>query len=419
MSDRLVSCLSCLSESAESGEVDSSVPVWERIRRVAAGAGCHRPQSGEHLIMPRIKGSMHLLVKGGILFSGFILAVSLAEGFVRVFFPDWGPRTAEIARFWAYDASLGWSHIPNAKGTFRALGDETFITINSKGFRDIERTYERDRSQYRIVVLGDSLVWGYGVNQQETFTALLEQNCPGMEVINLGVSGYGTDQELILLQKEGIRFRPDLVVVVITPNDFQTNVQTKAYLVYHKPVFELSNNGLRLTNIPVPTQKGFERVGSMLMRYSFLLNKVASTYHGFALTVMLRESGIENTNRDGRFPRNHAEDITVAMLLHMGMMMKEQNAELVLIMADGMGGRGEDMEKLFRSRAIRIVNMDHDFRKSYSEKLHLGDGLHWNAAGHRKVADRFVRYLQDEKLIVMTDRSKRMCQRLQEPRAGG
>ena len=177
--------------------------------------------------------------KGFFLLLVFAIATLLSEGLARVFFPYWAPRTAVVSQFWKYHPSLGWSHIPNSEGSFNPFGSESFISINSKGFRDKERSYERDLSKYRIVVLGDSMVWGYGVQQYEVFTALMEKRRENIEVVNLGVSGYGTDQELILLRQEGDRYRPDLIVVLIHENDFHMNGRESAYLAYQKPMFEM------------------------------------------------------------------------------------------------------------------------------------------------------------------------------------
>ncbi len=348
----------------------------------------------------RTEISTHRLLKPGVCVLAFLVMGCLSEGIVRIFFPDWGPRTAALSRFWTHDAFLGWSHIPNARGPFNVLGQETLISINSKGFRDIERSYERSIPRYRILVLGDSMVWGYGVRQEEIFTALLEKELQGIDVINLGVSGYGTDQELILLQKEGVRYQPDLIVVVIASNDFQENVQKKAYLVYQKPMFEFSSHGgLSLTNTPVPGQTFWERAASTLMRYSFFLNKAASTYHYFTLGSVTGGSMTAGVKGQQPFPRSVAERVTVAMLLEMRALAQEANAELLLVLADGMGRLGREMAEFFAARNVRILNMDEDFSKEEVERLHLRDGVHWNALGHRKVADRLVRYLGGEKMV--------------------
>jgi hypothetical protein len=135
-----------------------------------------------------------------VLLVGISLLVGLllAEGLTRLLLPQMAPRTAQLTKFWRYDARYGWSHIPGASGTFAAHGIDSSVQINAKGFRGPEVEYARDPNRQRLLVLGDSYVWGYGVNQEEMFTEQLKRMRPEIEVVNLGVSGYSTDQELLL-----------------------------------------------------------------------------------------------------------------------------------------------------------------------------------------------------------------------------
>jgi hypothetical protein len=102
-------------------------------------------------------------------------------------------------------------------------------------------------------VLGDSFVWGFGVEDEEIFTSVLERRSdPPLEVVNLGVSGYGTDQQLLLWRALGARFRPDVVLLVLCPyTDLAENLLASAY-GHPKPVFHFSEDGHRVGNQPVP-----------------------------------------------------------------------------------------------------------------------------------------------------------------------
>ena len=73
-----------------------------------------------------------------------------------------------------------------------------------------EISFSKPAGTQHIVVLGDSLVWGFGVEEHELFTHVLEEKLrPGARVINLGVSGYSTDQELLLYRDRGRKYDPD------------------------------------------------------------------------------------------------------------------------------------------------------------------------------------------------------------------
>ena len=155
-----------------------------------------------------------LLVIFSLLFSLIVL-----EGAVRVFLPHWAPRTGQITNFWNFDSRYGWAHIPGTSGRFDSYGFNTTIRINANGFRGHEVPYARMDERRRVLVLGDSFVWGFGVNEHEMFTTLLEELVPDLEAVNLGVSGYSTDQELLLYQNEGYKYQADMVVILVVEND--------------------------------------------------------------------------------------------------------------------------------------------------------------------------------------------------------
>ncbi len=102
------------------------------------------------------------------------------------------------------------------------------IRINSQGFRDYEFSEEKPENVYRIVVLGDSLTFGWLQGQKEIYPKLLEarlnESPPAgrrYEVYNMGVGGYHAGQELELLRSEALRYKPDLIVVGYCTNDNQ------------------------------------------------------------------------------------------------------------------------------------------------------------------------------------------------------
>jgi len=93
--------------------------------------------------------------------------------------------------------------------------------INSAGLRD--REHEIDPEATTVAVLGDSIAWGFcnwegALPLEQGFPHILEELL-GVDVINLGVSGYDTRQEVRLLEVAGLQYGPDVVLVASTPND--------------------------------------------------------------------------------------------------------------------------------------------------------------------------------------------------------
>jgi hypothetical protein len=151
---------------------------------------------------------------------------------------------------YVYDPDLGWRNIPN----WRSTTINQALSINSKGLRDREHPYEKPPGFSRILVLGDSYAWGYGVSDDEAFPSVLEKMLGSTvgrwEVINGGVSGWGTDQEFLFLEREGVKYDPDVVLLALfLMNDPFNNASSKQYGL-HKPVF--LNARMELGNTPAP-----------------------------------------------------------------------------------------------------------------------------------------------------------------------
>jgi lysophospholipase L1-like esterase len=130
---------------------------------------------------------------------------------------------------WRPSPAVGWALVPGA------VGDEVLcgpagrplvrhrIEVNALGQRDRPRRYTRQPGVPRVAVLGDSFVEALQVSLDETFAARIERML-GLEVLNLGVSGYSTDNELRAFLARGRRYRPDVVVLLVfLGNDVMEN----------------------------------------------------------------------------------------------------------------------------------------------------------------------------------------------------
>jgi hypothetical protein len=120
---------------------------------------------------------------------------------------------------------------PNAEFWHTSIDGSWQFVINSQGFRNTkEFTYQKSANIFRVISLGDSETQGHEVRQDLTFSAALErflnQHKSSVEVINTGVSGFGTAEELVLLENEGFKYNPDVVVLGFYANDFDDNVRS-------------------------------------------------------------------------------------------------------------------------------------------------------------------------------------------------
>jgi hypothetical protein len=156
---------------------------------------------------------------------GLFLAFSLVEVGLRV------AGVTYDGSFFTGDRIRGWGLRPGAHGWAIGEGKE-YIRINSDGLRDREHALQKPAGKLRIAVLGDSYVEGMNVSLEQTFPAVLERDlshCAALEnrkveVINFGVSGYGTTQELLTLREHVWKYDPDLVLLAFyTGNDLFNN----------------------------------------------------------------------------------------------------------------------------------------------------------------------------------------------------
>ena len=124
----------------------------------------------------------------------------------------------------ADNPKIGHVHEPNAEAYLMGVD----VSINSDGFRDDEYPVERT-DKYRILVLGDSLTFGWGVEHEETYVQLLEERLNAelrpTEMINTGHGNYNTSQQVNLLRDKGLKYNPDKVVVFFFINDAEVTPQ--------------------------------------------------------------------------------------------------------------------------------------------------------------------------------------------------
>jgi lysophospholipase L1-like esterase len=163
------------------------------------------------------------LVRGVAAFLGLTLALAASEAALRHFLPQ--PLGL------SYRAPSGITlHIPSASVRYTRTEFDNRIQINSLGLRDRELSREKPPGVFRILVLGDSFAEGKQVRLEETFPKRLERALRNRfpdrrwEVINGGVSGYGTADEIKFFEILGRSFDPDLVILAFcVGNDVQDN----------------------------------------------------------------------------------------------------------------------------------------------------------------------------------------------------
>lgn len=206
------------------------------------------------------------------LFS-LVLTLVLCEGAVRVFMSVQEPNTTayfcNCDSWWQLrwhikaprvanrvmwmmepDPETGWRLKPGLKKIPRF--DTKFVSTNAQGARAPQDfVLAKDPKRIRVAILGDSYAFGFGVNEEETFGALLAKRFPRLEVMNFAVEGYGHDQMFVTLQRRVAEYRPDIVLLGFTEFDRERNVLN--FREYAKPRFHSVAGRLELESPVVPT----------------------------------------------------------------------------------------------------------------------------------------------------------------------
>lgn len=162
---------------------------------------------------------------------GVVFGLLLTEVFLRVV-----GYSAPL--FYEPDYYRGVALRPNIAGTYQREG-RNYVSINSAGLRDREHSLTKPADTIRIALLGDSYCEALQVPMEQTFWWLLQQKLEAcdqftrqfkgkhVEIINFGVSGYGTAQELIALRQQVWQYSPDIVMLLMTTNnDISDNVRS-------------------------------------------------------------------------------------------------------------------------------------------------------------------------------------------------
>lgn len=216
-----------------------------------------------------------------------MIALATHAGLFRIRVPLYSLDQARSPAFWGdVNPDFGVWHLPNATTRHTASCFDLIYHTNAHGARDVERTLQSAR--LRIVVLGDSMMEGYGVGTGHRVSDVLERET-GIEHLNFGTSGdFGTIQYYLLYQTLASRFTHAAVLIGMIPdNDFWDNDyefgkwaypdRYRPYLVGESPHYRLvyHQNSLEQSSI----FRGRENLAGLTKR---ILGEFTYSYNAYA-----------------------------------------------------------------------------------------------------------------------------------------
>ena len=275
------------------------------------------------------------------------------------------------------------------------------IRTNSRGMRaDEEFAYEKSPGTKRIVVLGDSFGFGYGVNLEETSLSLLEKHLESddateIEIINLSVSGFSTAEELIALETEGVRYQPDLVLVYWTLMDPVLNERAGLFEV------DSSNNLVRKRSSYLPATRTAERLYQkpwyrILVTHSHLysilrIKTAAMAKYALSLKGVLQGNLPDVTDGPRVLDNSSSMTLARALLQRMETLSVEAGAKFAVLAVPERRSRTfirSSFPKALVRDDLHVIEpldsfLDHEGELLYWENSHG----HWTPLGCRLVAN--------------------------------
>ena len=275
-----------------------------------------------------------------------------------------------------FDADLGWMPVPGSVGTVQSFRT-THYKHNSLGLRDEEVSLD---AKPAIVFLGDSFVWGLDSEANERFSDLLKPRIPDHKILAAGVSGFGTDQEYLLLQRIWPKVKPAVVVLIFcAQNDRQDNERRIYFFNYYKPYFATEPDGsLQLMGQPVP------RSHLMYFRDHWLVHNLWLAR--LAVNAYMRL----------RYPQVTVPDPSEKLILKIRDFVEGNGSKFMV----GIQYHDEALVRYLEANRIPFVKLEGaDYIKPSKENLW---GPHWTPEGQRDVADRIYGMLAANKVISAT-----------------
>lgn len=198
------------------------------------------------------------------IFTSFMIAFLVIEIFLRILAPSLTYLVTPGRRI--PHPHTGWANTPNFRGVHQSFDFYSTFTHNTDGFRS-EKNFSQVNKPITLV-LGDSMVFGWGVSDGEDFCSQLNQTRSDRYHMNCGVIGYNTVQQFLQLKELTKDMQPESVIFCLYWNDLPANARpvTHVWAESHGPTFTTSINHKRIAQILDPNKKGYQESQPLLWK---------------------------------------------------------------------------------------------------------------------------------------------------------
>lgn len=296
--------------------------------------------------------------------------------------------------FDTYDPLKGWLSKPNLRDM--KVFKNKVLNTNSKGIRGkTEYSYSKDQDKIRILVIGDSYTFGEEVSDNETYSHYLQEMIPNSEVINLGIHGYGHDQMLIFLKEEGIKYRPDIIILGFIYPDMKRNMVN--FRDYAKPKYNLRGKKLRLTASPVPPPE-------KTLKWDWVRPRIFDVFANLRYKYRLKF---------GLYEKEKAE-LTAAILTEIIAQADSIQAIPIFVylplieeiaISDPMTIGEEYLTKVCgKNKIVRYFSARPYLIEQLNKGVTFKERGHWGSVGNFAIAEAIKQYLVNESYITLQDK---------------
>jgi lysophospholipase L1-like esterase len=299
-----------------------------------------------------------------------VVALLLAEAVVRMLYKD---QTTLFPRYhtgYKYGRYTLRGIRPNATFHHTSIDGTWAFVTNSRGLRNtVDFPYPKPAGTLRVLSLGDSQTQGYEVRQEATYSEVLERYLRSRhvraEVLNAGVSGFSTAEELAYLENEGYRYEPDVVVLEFYANDFLDNLRAGLFRLEAPDHLVAAKYeyvpGVRAQNI-IYAIPGVKWLGENSYFYSMLFNGVWEFYKAQSRTRARSQSvkvASASKSGDGTSSSNDAananDELTSDEIFESAVATRSEHSARLQALATQLIER---MQTFATARGIRLLVVD-------------------------------------------------------------
>jgi hypothetical protein len=281
------------------------------------------------------------------------------------------------------DPDIGWRFAPNAVIDDPSPDFHVVYRCNADGFREVQPREGRDEAS-NVVFIGDSFVFGVGVDEKDTLAERFADARKDVRVTNLGMPGFGVDQMLCTLRTYGVRAQPTLVVAVFVVDDLSRSMT--AYRDRNgwsaKPTFTLD----RGTLVPLTIN-----------------NEPSSLRRWIARSFYLAEAWRRAENKFGlEYGFGERFDVNRALFVAMNSASRSAGANLLVVHVPQRGAWRPipDFGRALRARGVHFLDLG-ETRIGDTEALFFAHDPHLTALGHLAVADALLRAFDEGEAVLL------------------